>query len=185
MKKQITFLVFTAILASAATAQARGIVARMPAVIVPAPMLLHPGLIVPTSQIPSINIPNIVPSIGDLPLPVIPTPTLPLQSVQAPAAVFAADAPRSFGPAARVHAVAVPLLKADAGSNRPAERRDTVENRLRTRRLVEFVRDTLNLDDKTSLDELESAFDGRKGEDDRAGIVVLPERELEEELGLR
>ncbi|OIO07195.1 MAG: hypothetical protein AUJ52_10710 [Elusimicrobia bacterium CG1_02_63_36] len=196
MNRPYTLLVAAALIGFAATADAGVVIGiRTPGILPVSPMIGNPGINLPTSRIPSINVPNIVPTIGELPLPVLPLPTLPFQSALAPAAAApvsrlaeAAPAPsasRTFNDGfATVHAVAVPLVDADA---RIGSRRDTVENRLRTRRLVEFVRDTLELDDETTLEDLESAFDGRadEAEKDRPGTVVLPERELEEELGLR
>lgn len=193
MNRPITLLIAAALIGFAANAQAGVVGIRMPGILPTNPVIGNPaGIILPTSQIPSVVVPNIAPTIGELPLPVLPLPTLPLQSVNAAAAAPAARlseaaprAARSFNDGfATVHAVAVPLVEADA---RIGSRRDTVENRLRTRRLVEFVRDTLELDDETTLEDLESAFDGRadETEEDRSGTVVLPERELEEELGLR
>jgi len=186
MKNKLTLLLLAILFTAVGQSQAKVFAVRMPAILPTSPMLIKTGIIsIPNSQIPSINVPNIIPTIGELPLPIISVPTLPAQT-----AAFSAPehTPVASFHAARVHAVAVPLVDADASSSRRSEQRDTVENRLRTRRLVEFVRETLELDDETTLEDLESAFDGRATEnvaDDNSGTVVLPERELEEELGLR
>jgi hypothetical protein len=190
MNRQTTILLIAALLGAATAADASVARVRIPGAIPVNPMIVNPGGIVPISQIPSINIPNIAPTIGELPLPVLPEPTLPIMETAAPTPVSPEAAPAvqlartTKDGIATAHAVAIPLVSADTGRS---SRRDTVENRLRTRRLVEFVRDTLELDEETTLEDLESAFDGRANEAEErgSGTVVLPERELEEELGLR
>ncbi len=183
MKNLNNILLSAILLGLASAAQARVIAVRIPTILPTNPIIIKTNApTIPTSQIPTINIPNIIPTIGELPQPVIPTPTFAAERAEQPVVRM-----RTYGHAARVHAVPVPLVQADAGSDRKSQRRDTVENRLSTARLVESIANALGLEDATTLEDLESAFDGRADEDtadEKSGIVVLPERELEEELGL-
>ncbi|PCI34602.1 MAG: hypothetical protein COB53_11810 [Elusimicrobia bacterium] len=187
MKHHRLILLLAVLFSFTANAQAKIFAVRMPAVLPTNPMIIMTnGAMLPISQIPSINVPGIVPTIGELPLPVISPITLPPGAVlKAPTAAPALSFSNSFS----VHAVAVPLVDAGSSLHNRSSRRDTVENRLKTARLVETIRKTLNLDDDaTTLEDLEGAFDGRDSDhtaDSQNGPVVLPEHKLEEELGLR